>query len=318
MNPMRTALLWASHNEWLADRVPQLGFVKRAVRRFMPGEDLEDALAASKALAASGLSTVLTHLGEHVTDEQGAAAAAGHYLTALDRIAGTGLDTEISVKLTHLGLDLGTDLAAEHVDGLARRAAELGNYVWVDVEDSHYVDATIDVVADAMGVHDNVGVCLQCYLYRTPADIERLLPLRPGIRLVKGAYREPADISYQRKADIDAAFSRLALPLLDRARDGEARVALATHDVGLLEGIVAAADRMGTGRDTYEIQMLFGIRTVDQRRLVADGHAVRTLISYGTGWYPWYLRRLAERPANLLFVARNALSRAPVPAGDTP
>ncbi len=306
MGLARNALLWASRNEWLAERVPDVGFVQRAVRKFMPGEQLANALAAAERLRAGGMSSIVTHLGENVADEADAKAAAAAYHEALDEVAARGLDTEISVKLTHLGLDLGDGVAAGHLDGLVARAAELGNFVWVDMEDSTYVDRTLDLYEAGRRVHDNVGIAIQAYLRRTPADLARLLPLRPAIRLVKGAYREPPHAAFQTVKEVDQAFLLNGAWLLGMAGDGDVRVGLGSHDVELVERVIADA---GAGVEDFEIQMLYGIRTADQRRLAAAGHDVRVLISYGEGWYPWYVRRLAERPANVGFVLRNAFAR---------
>ncbi len=306
MGLARNALLWASRNEWLAERVPEVGFVRRAVRTFMPGEALAEALAAAESLRADGMATIVTHLGENVADESDAKAAADAYYQALDEAAARDLDTEISVKLTHLGLDLGDDIAAGHLAGLVARAAELGNFVWIDMEDSSYVDRTLDAYEAVRRSHANIGIAIQAYLRRTPADLARLLPLEAAIRLVKGAYREPPDVAYQSVKEVDQAFLLNAVWLLGMAAGGGARVGLGSHDVELVERAIADA---GADRDRYEIQMLYGIRTADQRRLAAEGHDVRVLISYGEGWYKWYVRRLAERPANVGFVLRNAFAR---------
>ncbi len=305
MGLARNALLWASRNEWLAERVPDVGFVRRAVRKFMPGEQLADALDAAGRLRDAGMSSIVTHLGENVADEADAKAAAAGYHEALDDIAARRLDTEISVKLTHIGLDLGDGVAAGHLDGLAARAAELGNFVWIDMEDSSYVDRTLDLFEAVRRDRDNVGIAIQAYLRRTPADLARLLPLRPAVRLVKGAYREPPDVAFQSVKEVDQAFLVNAAWLLGMAKDGDLRIGLGSHDVDLVERVIADT---GAGPDGFEIQMLYGIRTADQRRLAGAGYDVRVLISYGEGWYPWYVRRLAERPANVGFVLRNAFA----------
>ncbi len=305
MGLARNALLWASRNEWLAERVPDVGFVRRAVRKFMPGEQLADALDAAGRLRDAGMSSIVTHLGENVADEADAKAAAAAYHEALDDIAARRLDTEISVKLTHIGLDLGDGVAAGHLDGLAARAAELGNFVWIDMEDSSYVDRTLDLFEAVRRDRDNVGIAIQAYLRRTPADLARLLPLRPAVRLVKGAYREPPDVAFQSVKEVDQAFLVNAAWLLGMAKDGDLRIGLGSHDVDLVERVIADT---GAGPDGFEIQMLYGIRTADQRRLAGAGYDVRVLISYGEGWYPWYVRRLAERPANVGFVLRNAFA----------
>ncbi len=305
MGLMRAALLWGSRNLWMREHVPSFPFVRRAVTRFMPGEDVEAAIAAGLLLGERGVGVMYTHVGENITDLAEAEAETGNYLELIDRVATAGLDAEVSVKLTQLGLDVGVDVAYENLARLVARASEVGNYVWVDMEASPYVDSTLDVYRKARDSAPNVGVCLQSYLRRNSADLDSLMGIEPGIRPVKGAYQEPADVAFRRKGDVDRAFARQADQLLDRAAEGRARVGLGTHDVDLIDGIVARAGSRGVPRDAYEIQMLYGIRSDVQLRYVAAGHRVRVLVSYGEGWYPWYMRRLAERPANLGFLLRN-------------
>ncbi|MDH3540289.1 MAG: proline dehydrogenase family protein [Acidimicrobiia bacterium] len=306
MSVMRDVLLWASRNETLKRQVPRWGFVKRALRQFMPGERLEDALETATMLAGKGVASMFTKLGENLTEPAQADAVVEHYLGAYERIAALGLDTEISVKPTQLGLDLDPEHAARGLETLAAKAEEMGNWLWIDMESSEYVQPTIDLYRRVKDKHFPVGVCLQAYLWRTPQDIADLIPLQPGIRLVKGAYKEPASQAITRRAEIDEAFFRQGADLL--IADG-VRLALATHDVALLNRLEVVAQAAGRARDSYEIQMLFGIRMEDQYRYAAEGYAMRDLTAYGDQWYPWYLRRLAERPANLAFVARNVFAR---------
>ena len=306
MNPIKAGLLWASESPGMRKLVPKLPFVDRAVKRFMPGEDVEAALAASADLVKDDIATTLTYLGESVANPDEAAAAFDHYTDVLDRILARGLDTEISVKLTQLGLDLDTELARKHLHDLAEHAVATENWVWIDIEQSQYVERTIDLYRSARTAFPNVGLCLQAYLRRTPADIESLLPLKPGIRLVKGAYKEPKEIAVTSKADIDKAFYDQSVALMGALGRG-LRLALASHDIELMKEVFADSAVKDVSRDAYEIQMLYGIRTGEQRRLVEDGYRVRTLISYGEAWYSWYVRRLAERPANLGLAVRNVL-----------
>lgn len=301
----RSALLWASDNETLRTRLPQLPFVRRAVRRFMPGESVEDALAAAADFGELNIGTILTELGENLTELSEAEAVTRHYLDVIDRIEAEGLNSEISIKLTSLGLDLDREQAYENLSHLAERALRAGNWVWVDMEASEYVDVTLDLYRRARGRFSNVGVCLQAYLYRTADDLEGLLGLEPAIRLVKGAYREPHDIAFPKKADVDANFFALSKRMLQRAAEGELRAGIATHDAKLIERIQEYSRRETMPADTYEIQMLYGICASDQRRLASSGQPTRVLISYGAAWYPWYMRRLAERPANVVFVAKS-------------
>ena len=310
MGLMRKGLQWASQNRTLRTRLPRYRFVRRAVRKFMPGETIEDALGAARSFAGQGLPTTLTQLGENVTTADEADAVVRHYLDVLARVSGLGLDTEISVKLTHLGLDFDPELTNRNTERLAARARGLGNWLWIDMEASPYAERTIDIYRRLRESFSNVGICLQAYLRRTPADVETLLG-GGGIRLVKGAYREPQPLIVGGKRAVDEGYFELALKVALQCREGGLRLALATHDLELIERIEQAANRAGVGRDAYEIQMLYGIRHADQFRLLRQGYRVRTLIAYGSSWYPWYLRRLAERPTNLFFVARNLFGKAP-------
>ncbi len=303
---MRRVLLWMARNRWLRDHVPGLPFVQRAVRRFMPGERLEDALDAAERYRAKGVGALFTRLGENLSDASEADAVAAHYLDALEQITARGIDGEISVKLTQLGLDLDAGLAARHLAALASRARETGaGIVWIDMEGSDYTEATVALYEQLKPDHPNLGICLQAYLKRTPVDVMRLLPLSPAIRMVKGAYDEPARLAYRTRPEVDAAFVAQCVVVL---RDGRAgRVGLGTHDVRLIEQIGLAAEASGIPRDAYEVEMLYGIRTDQLERLAGRGYRARVLIAYGEFWYPWYLRRLAERPANVAFVLRQLL-----------
>ena len=307
---MRRMLLWASENDWTRRRLPRLGFVKRAVARFMPGEELDDALRATLELNRSGLGTVLTLLGENVEDEGDTTAVVRHYLEVMEAIHVRGLDAEVSVKLTHLGLDLDPALAFANLTRIATRAAELGQEVAVDMEGSAHTQRTLDTFRRVRAMHDNVGLCLQAYLRRTADDLEQLLPLRPTIRLVKGAYAEPAALAFPSKAEVDAAFVSLARRLMSAAGTaGGARVLLGTHDQRLIAELIGWAAEQRIPPSAYEFHLLYGIGRGEQERLSAAGHRVRVLISYGRAWFPWYMRRLAERPANIWFVVRTLFVR---------
>ncbi len=304
---MRTILLWMARNEWLKARLPRLRFVQRAVRSFMPGEDLASAIAAAEATRSGGVTAAFTRLGENVTDVAEADAVAAHYLAVLDEIATRKLDVEVSIKLTQLGYDLDVETAYRHFDTIARRAAEIGTFAWIDMEGSDYVEGTIAFYERTRAAHDNVGLCLQAYLHRTPADVQRLLPIRPAIRLVKGAYAEPTTIAYHAKREVDAAFLGIATTFAPAVRDGQARFQAGTHDVDLIEQLARFGAAIGLEPARIEIEMLYGIRSDQQRKLAARGFAVRCLIAYGEHWYPWYMRRLAERPANVIFALRQFL-----------
>jgi len=284
----------------------------------MPGETLESALEAAQRFARQGLPTTVTHLGENVTTERQAKDVVLHYLSALDRIAEAGLDTEISVKLTHLGFDAGSDLAFDNLAQLIGAARERKRWMWIDMEASPYAEGTVAIYRRALSLSSDVGLCVQAYLRRTAQDVEDLLPLSPSLRLVKGAYREPEDVALRGRQAIDANFLRLSERLLAGRRDGRIRrFAVATHDLGLIERIEVLAAGMGlSSKEQYEVQMLYGIRQADQFRLARAGQPTRCLIAYGPAWYPWYMRRLAERPTNLWFVARNLFSRRPTTLAD--
>ncbi len=305
MSVARTLLLRASRSEWLERQFKKHRFTRRAVKNFLPGEDLGAALDAAEVLAADELGSVITNLGERVTSRGEAAAVREHYLSALDAIRARALPTQLSIKLTHLGLDAGRDACAADVTRLVAHAATVGSYVWIDMEESHYVDATLGVFREIRASHANVGLCLQAYLHRTPMDIETLLPLQPSIRLVKGAYREPAARALARRHDIDAAYLSMGRRLLDQAARGHGVPVFGTHDMRLIESLRMHGNGRRLSRGAYEVHMLYGIATATQRTLAGTGTKVRTLISYGTNWFPWYMRRLAERPANLWFVVQN-------------
>jgi proline dehydrogenase len=308
MGLMRTVFLAGSRSVWLRERATRFPFVRRSVSRFMPGETLEDALAASGALKEKGMSVVLTQLGENIADAAEADAVRRHYLTVMDQAAAAGLDAQISVKLTQLGLDLDKALCRGHLLALLQRAEERRSFVWIDMESSDYVDATLDLFRAGRAASRRVGVCLQAYLRRTPADLEALLPLRPVLRLVKGAYQEPAERAFPDKADVDEAYFTLANRILGQP-GGPEMLAIGTHDPRLIERLRATIAGHGLSRSAYEFEMLYGIQRALQARLVEGGDRLRILISYGSYWFPWYMRRLAERPANVGFVVRNLFSR---------
>lgn len=305
MSLLRNALLGAAPSVWLREHATRSGFVRRAVGRFMPGEELADAVAAAQALAGRGMGTLFTHLGENSRDAQEAARVTAHYLEVLDQIRALKLPTEISVKLTQLGLDLDPGLCYANLQTLVARERP-SSLVWIDMESSPYVDRTLELFRRARAEFPNVGLCLQAYLYRTATDLAALTPLNPSIRLVKGAYHEPPTLAFPRKHDVDQNFFLLAARLLDaKAQRSPGLAAIATHDLALIRRVAEYAASKRLGRADYEFQMLYGIQRAEQARLAAEGYRSRVLISYGSYWFPWFMRRLAERPANLWFVARN-------------
>jgi proline dehydrogenase len=297
----RALLLWASRNRWMRERFTRAGFVRRAVSRFMPGETAGAALDAAGTFDTRGIGTVLTLLGEDLANPAETAAVVTHYSGLLDTIATRGLHTEISVKLTQLGLALDPGIALANLESIARAADARRALVWVDMEGSAWTQATLDLFRRARAGHSNLGLCLQAYLYRTSDDLDALLTQGAAIRLVKGAYAEPRTLAIPGKAEVDANYLKLA----ERLLDASSRVAFATHDGRLIRQILDAAGRRGRPKGAVEFQMLYGIRRAEQDRLAAEGHRVRVLISYGSAWFAWYMRRLAERPANLWFVAKS-------------
>lgn len=305
---MRALFLWMARNDWLREHLPRLVFARKAVLRFMPGENPEDALRAAATFKEQGIASEFTRLGENVAKVEEAEEVAEHYLGMVGRIAAAGLDGEISVKLTQLGLDLDEGRAQAHVERLVDRAAARDGIVWIDMEGSAYTERTIALFERVKATRPNVGLCLQAYLRRTPADLQRLLQLGPAIRLVKGAYAEPAAIAFQSKHEVNASFLALAEAMLRARRaDPRVRIGLATHDVELVEQIAEQARAFGLPKTAFEIQMLYGIRADQQRRFAREGYPVRDLIGYGSAWYAWYMRRLAERPANVVFALRQLL-----------
>ncbi len=302
---MRSILLAASQNTWLRENAVNYPFVRRSVSRFMPGESLDAAMQAARGLEQKKIASVFTNLGENVKDRAEALQVTEHYVEALRRIHDSGLQTEISVKLTQLGLDLSPDFCFENLGRIIAQEQKEA-IVWVDMEASPYVDATLDIYERALGKYPNVGICLQAYLYRTQKDVEALLPLQPSIRLVKGAYKEPPGIAFPKKQDVDENYFLLAAAMMAAQSEGSCvRAAFGTHDVNLIRRLASHAAQNGFRKNDFEVQMLYGIQRDEQERLAREGYRSAVLVAYGTYWYPWFVRRLAERPANLWFMARN-------------
>jgi proline dehydrogenase len=306
MSIARKVLLAMSTNAWLRERATKTAFVRRSVSTFMPGERLEDAMAAAAVQQARGVATIFTKLGENVTSAAEAEDVTRHYLDVLDKIQAAGLNAQISVKPTQLGLDLDTALCLGNLERLIERAEARNNLVWIDMESSPYVDPTLDLFRRARARSPRVGIALQAYLYRTAKDVESLVPLGSAIRLVKGAYLEPASVAYPKKADVDENFYTLACRLMaDDAQRAGGVLHIATHDPRLADRLAAFIDEHRVPKTAYEYAMLYGIQRPLQQRLVAAGRPLRVLIAYGEYWFPWYMRRLAERPANVWFVMKN-------------
>ena len=308
MGLMRRSILMASQSPWMRKHAPHFGFMRRTVTRFMPGEDVQDALTAARGLVANRIHTVFTHLGENVADRAEAEAVTQHYRGVIDRIRAAGLGTEISIKLTQIGLDLDPKFCYENLVALLEHTPP-ERTLWIDMEQSPYVDVTLELYRRARKSYANVGVCLQAYLFRTEKDLDGLIPMGAAIRLVKGAYNEPAEIAYPAKKDVDENYLHLAQRLLSpEARRARVRAVLATHDRSLIAKLIEWTTSQGVPKVKVEFQMLYGIQRAEQIRLAQAGYSSGVLIAYGTFWYPWFMRRLAERPANVLFLARHFFS----------
>jgi proline dehydrogenase len=299
-----------STNVWLRERATKTAFVRRSVSKFMPGERLEDAMTAAAEQQTLGIGTIFTKLGENLTKIEEAEEVTQHYLGVLDQVKASGLDAQISVKPTQLGLDLDKELCFRNLQRLIDRAAERGNFVWIDMESSPYVDPTLDLFRRTRARSPLIGIALQAYLYRTEKDIESLLPLGPAIRLVKGAYLEPANIAFPRKNDVDENYYKLACRMLqpDAQKTGTL-LHVATHDPAIVQRVNNYVDYHQVPKSAFEFAMLYGIQRGLQQRLAQSGRRIRVLIAYGEYWFPWYMRRLAERPANVWVVVKNMMAR---------
>lgn len=302
---MRRLLLWCAQNRWLATHVPRWSFARRAVRRFLPGEGFDAALKASAEFRDKGVGALFTLLGENITDLADAARVVEHYETVL--AASRAVQAEISVKPTQLGLDIDEKACLANLERLAGAAAKAKSFMWIDMEGSAYTGRTVDLYRKVRETHPNVGLALQAYLHRTVADVSALMALKPAIRLVKGAYAESPEIAFTARKDVDENYLALCSFMLPAVKRRELRLVLGTHDTDLVAKAWQFAQALGVDRSHFEVAMLYGIRTDEQLRLAREGFAVRDLIAYGDAWYAWYLRRLAERPANMLFVARQLL-----------
>jgi len=272
--------------------------------RFVAGETIDECVAVLRRLNDRGLYANTTLLGEGIRDEAEAAAVADEYERVVSRLVDENLRANVALKLTHLGLELGEEVAYANVARVAGHAQRVGSFIRIDMEQSAFVDATFRIYRrlreDGL---DSVGTVVQSYLYRSEDDLAALLPLKPNLRLVKGAYLEPAEVAYAKKADVDAAYVRL----VEASLPGEGYTAIATHDETMIEHAIAFASEHGIGRDRFEFQMLYGVRPKLQLALARRGYKVLVATPYGPEWYPYLMRRLGERPANLLFLLRNVV-----------
>ena len=313
---LRTPLLFLSNAAWARSLITRFGFARRTAYRFVAGEKPDDAIAAIRALNGRGINATLDHLGESVTNQVAATRATEDYLFVLEKIHANDVRANVSIKLTQFGLDLGEDFCTDNVRRVLRKAGECNNFVRIDMEDSLHTDRTLRVFRRLHQEFEHVGIVLQAYLFRTEADLKELMTEHARVRLCKGAYQEPPDKAFPRKADVDANYLRLGKMLLEHARDlppaNEAgRIpplpAIATHDAKIIGAVEAHVAATGLPHHYFEFQMLYGIRRDLQERLAADGYPVRVYVPYGTEWYPYFMRRLAERPANVWFFLSNFL-----------
>jgi proline dehydrogenase len=297
----RALILHAADSAFLQRAVRRYG-MRLGAGRFVAGETLDECVEVLRRLNDAGLYAKTTLLGEAIPDDDGVGAVVAAYREVLDRIAAEELRANVALKLTHLGLTFDEEVAYENVERLVVHAGERGTFIRIDMEQSEYVEQTLRIYERLRSAgHANVGTVLQSYLYRTPDDLERLLPLAPNLRIVKGAYLEPAAIAYPDKHDVDEAYVRL----VERGLEGGAYIAAATHDEALIARIRSFAGENGIAHDRFELQMLYGVRPGLQREMAAAGYKVLVATPYGPDWYPYLMRRLAERPANLLFFLRN-------------
>lgn len=309
MSLSRNFLLWASENKWMRNNIPTFKFVKSAVKKFMPGEKPEDALDAAFHFNLLGIPTVFTRLGENITNLQEGDEVSKHYLELIDNIAEKKLNIEISLKLTQLGFDISVDETFNRCKIIAQKVQEkLGNILWIDMEGSAYTQITIDFYKKLKSECANVGLCIQAYLYRSEKDVNELINIGANIRLVKGAYKESSEIAFALKKDVDRNYIRLAEILLLAAKESKIRAAFGTHDENIIYSLIKWSKQHNIQKSKIEFQLLYGIKKEKQKDLNGRGYTVRVLISYGEFWYPWYMRRLAERPANVLFVLKNMFS----------
>jgi proline dehydrogenase len=303
---MRKVLLAGSTNAWLRERATKAAFVRRAVSAFMPGETIDDALRAAAELKREGINTILTRLGENITRVEEAEEVTQHYFQVLDKVAAAGLDAQVSVKPTQLGLDQDPAICRRNLDRLIERTEQRNNFLWIDMESSPYVDPTLELYRYGRSRTSKIGVAIQAYLFRTEKDVESLIPLGSAIRMVKGAYLEPPDVAFPRKADVDENFFKMCVRLLQPdAIQAGCLLHIATHDMALVERLTAWIKANNVPDTAYEFAMLYGIQRGHQQRMAREGKRLRVLISYGEYWFPWYMRRLAERPANVWFVIKN-------------
>jgi len=300
---IRSAVLGVTERSVTRKLVTDTKIGRRVAQRFVAGVSLEDAIGAARSLNEEGLKVSLDHLGEHVSNLEEAESCKDSYVTCVAAIDAAGLEANISVKLTQLGMGLDDAIASAHVGEIAAGAASIGMSVTIDMEDSKYTEATISIYERVQREHGNLGIAIQAYLRRSAEDLERVMSLGGHVRLCKGAYAEPQDVAYQTRSEVDQSYDRLASTLM---RFSATHPAIASHDDGRIEHVLESA---AMRQEPWEFQMLYGVRRDRQRELVRLGHDVRVYVPYGEAWYPYLTRRLAERPANLMFFARALVGR---------
>jgi proline dehydrogenase len=307
---VRNFIFWLSTKRKVTNSIARRGMQYGFARRFVAGETLAEALAASDELCQQGRHVSLNHLGENVSTEAAAREVCAGYIQMVEEMHAKNLAGNISIKLTQLGLDLGKDLCASLSRSIARRAAELGRTIEMDMEGSAYTDATLDIFEAVQRESGNTGLAVQAYLHRTEEDVRRLAPLKPKIRLVKGAYREPKKIALQGKANVDANYKRLTTLLLKGAAQGSFFPAIASHDPEMVAHAQAESTRLNVPKERYEFQMIYGIRRDLQEQVHDAGHTLQVYVPFGTDWCPYFMRRLSERPANCWFVMRSLIAES--------
>lgn len=295
-----------SENNFLKKKIPNLRFVRKAVKKFLAGENENEAIITAKELINEKIQITFTKLGENIIQIKEAENVRNHYLKLIEILQSENINIELSVKLTQLGFDLSEELTFQYCQEISEKVKQkLGNTFFIDMEGSEYTQRTIDFYKKLKETSNNVGLCLQAYLYRTKDDLLQLLEMNSPIRLVKGAYREPSNIAYPKKNDVDKNYLELSKILLENIHNKNTRAVFGTHDEMLIEKIIKEAKYLGLSKDKLEFQMLYGIKNNYIRNLVKRGYKGSILIAYGESWYPWYMRRLAERPANVWFVVKN-------------
>jgi proline dehydrogenase len=312
---IRNFIFWLSTKRSITNSIARRGMQYGFARRFVAGETLGEALGASEELCRQGRTVSLNHLGENVSTEAAAREVCAGYIHMVEELHARDLGGNISIKLTQLGLDLGKDFCAPLAGSIARRAAELGRTIEMDMEGSAYTDRTLDIFETVQGESGNACVAVQAYLHRTEKDLQRLAPLKPKIRLVKGAYREPKNLAYQGKSAVDASYTRLTTQLFEGAVHGSFFPAIASHDPMMVAHAQAEAARLKLPKDKHEFQMIYGIRRDLQQQVQAAGNILQVYVPFGTDWCPYFMRRLSERPANCWFVLRSLLAESGRAAG---